>query len=196
MKDYHATLKIQQGRLKSAMIEAGIKNTAELARRSGATLSAICELINFKTSPLRKDGTWRRRVLDICKVLAHEPSDIFPDHLHHEIATNKIEAFVEREQLMSSQKQLSPADNMNKEDVNAVVEEVLSLLTPADKALAKDRFWNGKTLEAIAKEQGVTQEYIRLKERRLLMRLRHPVRLNRLSEIKDTVFADTTGETE
>ena len=47
MNDYYATLKIQQGRLKAAMMEMGIHTVAELAKRSGITQGQIGKLINF-----------------------------------------------------------------------------------------------------------------------------------------------------
>jgi lambda repressor-like predicted transcriptional regulator len=99
MKDYYATLRIQQGRLKAAMQELGIETVAGLSRRSGVSQASIGNLMNFRESPRTKSGEWRVVTLAICKALGSEPSELFPEHLDHEITTNRIASFVEHAQI-------------------------------------------------------------------------------------------------
>ena len=187
MSDYYATLKIQQGRLKQAMGQLGIKSAAELARRSGVSQDTIGELLNLKKSPrYGKVGKWRKPVLAICEVLGAEPDDIFPVHLDHEVVTNKMEAYVEQAQLEGwTPLQLTPGEEMDRENMSQVVDEVLSELPPRDQRLIKARFWEGKTLDEIGEREQMSRECIRARESRVFRKLRHPYKLRRLAKCID-----------
>lgn len=186
MKDYYATLKIQQGRLKAAMRELGIVSVAELSRRCGVSQRQLGDFLNFRLSPRRARGRWRDAVLRICKVLGAEPSDIFPDHLDHELPTNRIAAFVEHGQLAAtSARQLGPADECEAFDRSRVLSEVLGTLSEREQRILKARFWDGDTLSDVGRAEGVSSEAIRRCQTMAFSKLRHPERLRRLSGFVD-----------
>jgi RNA polymerase sigma factor (sigma-70 family) len=184
MKDYYATLKIQQGRLKAAMQELGIESAYELSRRSKVSRGYIGKMLNFKLSPRGDNGEWREATLLICKALGSEPNDLFPEHLQHEIPTNRIASFVEHAQLSgSSTRQLGPGDECERAEMETTVDEVLHTLSDRERSVLKERFWDGKTLKQIGKEQNVSGNAIRVMEARALRKLRHPTRLRKLEDV-------------
>jgi RNA polymerase sigma factor (sigma-70 family) len=173
MNDYLATLKIQQGRIKSLMRDLGIKSVSELSRRSGVSLNAIYEYVNFKNSPRRPDGSWRANIIPLCKALAAEPNDVFPDHLNHEIATNCIQQFSDAAQLTGSSKpQLLPPDEMGEIERDAILDEVLSTLGERERYILRGRFYEGMTCEEVGRKYMVTPERIRQIETRALLNMR------------------------
>lgn len=184
MKDYYATLRIQQGRLKAAMQELGIETATELSLRAGVTQSYVGKMLNFRLSPRAVNGEWRKATLAICKALGSEPSELFPEHLDHEIPTNRIASFVEHAQLSGRETlQLEPGDELQQTEMEQTIDEVLGTLTDRERNVLKARFWENKSLEDIGKTQGVGEESIRLVEAKALRKLRHPTRLEKLNEI-------------
>ena len=184
MNDYYATLRIQQGRMKAAMQELGIPTQSELAKRSGVSMEAVSKLLNFKRSPKTKDGKWSGSALAIAKTLGAEPDDIFPEHLWHEIPTNRIAAFVEHAQLGGETvRQLGPAEEAEREDLEQTLDEVLGTLTERERTLLKARFWDNATLKEAGERIGVSGSRAMQMEECALRKLRHPTRAKRLSEV-------------
>lgn len=184
MKDYYATLRLQQGRLKAAMQEAGIETAAELSRQSGATQGEIGDLLNFRKSPRTKSGDWRAATRAICKALGATPSDVFPEHLDHEIPTNQIASYVEHAQLTGNTTlQIGPGDRLEQAELEQTLDEVLGTLTPRERHVLKARFWENRELQDIAEEHGVTKSAIYLEEKKALRKLRRPKSIGRLEDV-------------
>ena len=184
MKDFYATLKIQQGRIRRAMLELGIKNAAELARQSGLSQCEIGRLLNFKTSPKRKkNGEWRVSVLKIFKALSSMPEELFPEHLDYEILTNEISDFVEHAQLSgTTQKQLCPSEECEQTELCDTIDEVLDTLQERERDVLKARIWEGKSLTEVGDMFGVSCQMVQYIEAKALRKLRHPDRLSKLEE--------------
>ncbi len=181
MKDYYATLRIQQGRLKAAMQGLGIESAREMQRRAGVSYQAVGNLLNFRQSPRKKNGEWRPVTLAICRVLGSEPLDLFPEHLDHEIPTNRIASFVEHAQLAGRQTlQLDPAEEYQQAETKQTLDEVLGTLTARERSVLAARFWDGTTQAEIAEEMGLTAQCISKIEQKALRRLRHPSRIDKL----------------
>lgn len=179
--DYYATLRIQQGRLKAAMQELGIDTVAELSRRSGVTQQKIGNLLNFRESPRAKNGNWRAVTLAVCKALGSEPSDLFPEHLDHEIPTNRIASFVEHAQLSGRENlQLGPGEECQQFEMEQTLDEMLGTLTDRERRVLKARFWEGKSREEAGREHNIGGQRVSQIEARALRKLRHPTRLEKL----------------
>ena len=184
MKDYYATLRIQQGRLKAAMQELGIETAADLSRRSGVTQGDIGKLLNFRESPRTKNGKWRAVTLAICKALGSEPSELFPEHLDHEIPTNRIASFVEHAQLSGrTALQLGPGEECQQAEMEQTLDDVLGTLTDRERSVLKARFWEGKTLEETGREHNIGGQGAWEIEAKALRKLRHPTRLEKLEGV-------------
>ena len=177
MSDYYATLKIQQGRLKSAMSVMGISTVAELSRRCGVSQTCIGELMNFRVLPRRKNGEWRTVVITVCSVLGVDPPDMFPEHLEHEVPSNEICSYVEQSQLSGRTAcQLSPSDECEASELAEMVDSALSTLTDQEQRIMRARFWGSDTREEIASEYGICTETVRRIEKRAIRKLRHSSR--------------------
>ena len=183
MIDYYAILKLQQGRLKAAMLVMGITTATELSKRSGVGMGTIGKLLNFRMSPRQKNGQWRSVTLAVSRTLGSEPSDLFPEHLDHEIATNAITGYVEQSQLAGvERRQLTPAEDIIEDELLDTVQEVLDTLTEQEQGVIRSRFWERKMLDVVGREQGVSRSRIRQIEAKALRKLRHPHRMNKLAE--------------
>jgi RNA polymerase sigma factor (sigma-70 family) len=183
-KDYYATLRIQQGRLKAAMQELGIETAAELSRRSGVTQGYIGQMLNFRLSPRADNGEWRAATLAICKALGSEPSELFPEHLDHEVATNRITSFVEHAQLSGGETlQLGPVDECQQAEMEQTLDEVLGALTDRERSVFKARYGEGKTLEEAGRDQSISAERARQIAAKALRKLRLPSRLKKLEGV-------------
>jgi len=181
MKDYYASIRIQQGRLKWAMQQLGIKTAADLSRRCGVSQGTVGDMLNFKLSPRAANGEWRSVTLAVCKALGWEPSYLFPDHLNHEITTNQIAGFVEREQLTGDQAlPLNPREEYDNAEMKQRINVALGYLTDRERRVLEARFWDGKTLHKIGSEEGVSGETVRVIESRAIRKLRHPQLLRQL----------------
>lgn len=166
------------------MRDLGIKSVKELSRRSGVSLGAIHNYINFKLSPRRQDGSWRDNIRPLCHALAAEPDDVFPDHLNYEIETNSIEQFSNAALLRGDMpRQLMPSDEVNHCDRMAILNEVLSTLTDREQDVLKKRFYEGLSLEEVGKRHRMTRERVRQIEQKALRKMRNPVRIKMLEEI-------------
>ena len=197
MSDYYAILKIQQGRLKAAISEAGFESVAALSRFSGINQTSIGALLNFKKSPRCKDGKWRKQVLCISEALCRDPSSLFPEYLNHEIPSNRMDAFVERAQLNGTiAKQLGPADACEDDDMNSVINEVLGTLTNRERYIMKERVWGGKSLVEIGDKMGLTREGVRQIEAKAMRKLRHPARAKKLKEVCQFTIHDEENNAE
>jgi RNA polymerase sigma factor (sigma-70 family) len=127
---------------------------------------------------------WRDATLAICKALGSEPSELFPEHLDHEIPTNRIASFVERAQITGGAAlQLGPGEECQQVEMEQTLDEVLGTLTDRERNVLKARFWEGKTLDEIGDEQGVRGNTIRMVEAKALRKLRHPTRLEKLEGV-------------
>lgn len=162
MTDYHVTLKIRQGRMKAAMEVMGIQTAAELSRRSGVCQVVVGRLLNFKDSPRRKDGDWRKVTLRICKVLGSEPEELFPSHLQHEVLTNEVTGYIERQQLEGVvQRQLNPREELEQKETSEIIEQAMDKLTPLQQTALVGRYWDEETYKKLGQRNDRTLERMR-----------------------------------
>lgn len=185
MKDYYATIKIQNGRLKSAMQSEGIKTASELSKVSGVSFSQVLNLLNFKSSPrLKKQVGWKETTKKICEALNQIPEDIFPDHLEKEIVTNKISLFVNEAQLRGQyQSQIQPNEEIEEIEMVKAVEDVLETLRPRERKIIEDRFWGDKTCEEISKDFNISRSRVHQMEQKALRKLRYISRSKKLRDV-------------
>jgi len=180
VKDYYASMKIRNGRLLQAMREMGMENQNTLAHAAGVQPTLVSNYLNFKRSPRREDGAFRKDALRIAEALAYSPYEIFPEHLDHEVETNEIGAFVEQAQLKGMIEQQPALPGESTEIDNAIIDEVLSELTEREEKIIRARFWEDRSLESIAEDLGITRERVRQLESKAFRKLRHPSRKRKL----------------
>ena len=191
MSDYYATLRVQHGRMRTAMVEMGISSLKELSAVSGASYQSVINLFNFTISPQKKNGTWRDPVIKICKALCYEPNDLFPVYMRHEVPTNKIHRFVEHAQLASGiegQLQLGNRSYLS-HDESAILNDVIGKLTPIEQSVLTLRFGLGgndsMTLDDVAKNISRTHDRVRQIEAKALRKMRKPYNMKMMERITD-----------
>lgn len=191
MRDYYAILRVQQGRLRAAMQERGIQTGAELARRSGVSTTDIYSLLNFRRSPRTKTGKWNGTAILVCRALGYEPSELFPAHLDHEVATNCVSSFVDYAQLAGcATPQLGPDRVLQRAEAEQDIADVMGALTDRERAVLYARFWDGKVLREVGRELNLCTESARQIERKALCKLRNPARLRKLEGVLAAVTRD------
>lgn len=88
--DFSVRITVRNGRLLSA-IRAKYGTTANMARMTGVSQSAVAALLTLKQSPVLKTGDWSRAAYDISSALHMEPEAIWPAHIAR-IRINRNEA--------------------------------------------------------------------------------------------------------
>jgi len=93
MKDYRIEVKVKNNILYKLMKGKGIDNVAELARKSGVSISSIYDYMNLKAIPyLRpsKDNEFKLSAIQLAGFFNLTPYEIFPlQHLDKPLLTNK-----------------------------------------------------------------------------------------------------------
>lgn len=186
MKDFYATIKIQHGPIREAMLELGIKSASELARRAGKHATGVGRLLNFKDSPRLYNGELTAVAKAVCEALHAEPAYLFPKHLDVELPCNTISAFADRAQLAGlTPRQLSPAEECEREDSENVLNKVLSTLTEREETVIRETLLNRQSVEAVAVRLGVTRARIHQIKQAALRKLCSPGRKRLLAEVYD-----------
>lgn len=183
VSDFYAILKVQNGRIRRAMEEAGVSSVAELARLAGYKHpTQVYELVNFKSAARLPTGKWSacaKRVADALGVL---PDELFPDHLCVTMESNQIAKYVERDALPSAgyRHLPSPVESAIDAELKDRIERLLSTLSTREAAIIRLRYaLEGErehTFKECAERVGVTRERVRQIEAEALRKLQRPVR--------------------
>lgn len=188
MHDYFATLKVQHGRIVHLMHEMGIRSVSELSRISGVSLGTLHDYVNFRRRPRDRNGAWKASALKLCTALVAEPSDVFPDHLNHEVLTNRIQQFTGAPQLSGfcphGYLPSGEVDEIDDETKSAVLDDVLSSLSRRQAAVLRARFYDGKTQAEVAQEHGVPNKAIWAAERNALQNMRNKRNMAKLKVLR------------
>ena len=184
--DFYAILKVQNGRIRKAMEVAGIPNAARLAERAGQSPSAVGELLNFRTSPRRQDGSWRNVTNAVCGALSVEPDDLFPDHLCETMESNQLAGYVERGQIPHAEARRipGPVEAAINEELKEKFRRLLQTLSSREAEVLRRRWGldGGReyTLKECATILGVSRSRIMHIEAKAIRKLQHPVRAEHL----------------
>ena len=169
--DFSVRITVRNGRLLSA-IRAKYGTTANMARMTGVSQSAVAALLTLKQSPVLKSGEWSQAAYDISSALHMEPEEIWPAHIAR-IRINRNEAEMDMS-MDDLQDMLAPdkygpamkalsrwAHNVNPRQMRALVMES-----------------SGATLDEIGKSLGVTGA----RSRQLVEAAKNKIRTSALRE--------------
>ena len=181
MKDYEITLTVRNNFFLTAMRKKGFWTAAALSRATGVGPSQIGKFLNLRKIPLMKDGCWLPSVERIALALECTPFDLFPPrHIDAEMSRNVgvvTMAAEEMTTLIATVQAPNPPDRLlEKTDALDTLSKALQTLPPRLEHVLRQRYGidgEAMTLEAIAKEQGLTRERIRQMESAALRKLRH-----------------------
>lgn len=100
VSDFAVNIKVKNGRLLRAILDAGYPNVRQFCMAEGFDQSQIGALLNFKSDPLLPDQTdWTKTVRRLSECLGPLPEELFPDHLQIILESNGATRFVADEQM-------------------------------------------------------------------------------------------------
>lgn len=100
MKDYRVEVKIKNNYLLTKMMENGVANVAQLAKRTNSSPKAVGRIANLTISAYNKNGRMCPTVSRVCEFLACYPDDIFPmQHLLTPLHSNRSVVEADQEEL-------------------------------------------------------------------------------------------------
>ena len=183
MSDYAVEIKIKNGRVLRLMRRAGIASITEMSRKSGVSLKVIYDLISLKRAPLsRITGDWKPSIKMLSDALNCLPDDMFSDAQRAGyMQSNKRTVEMSQEEvdllLDKNHEQMSLDDAVYAaERTDKIGKLIGEMLTPREVSVIKNRFGFGgndeKTLEEVAKMQGVSKERLRQIEAKALRKLK------------------------
>ena len=179
--DYKLTLKVQNANLYRAIKEAGYKNVSDFAKTEKINATEIYNLMNFKISPVKSDGSFRSFVHTICEALGNLPEDLFSeDQMFMQVESNKIESFADKDEVMELAGRCTESleSSFFRGELSHYICKAMAGLTEREKRLLDFRFGlNGcdeSTLEETGKNFGISAGRARQIEAKALRKLRHP----------------------
>ena len=186
MKDFYATIKIQHGPIREAMQEMGIVSANELAKRAGKHATSIGRLLNFKDSPRYVNGELTPVAKAVCEALHADPAYLFPRHLDFTLPANALSAFADRARLSGiAPKQLSPAEECERNDSEEVLDGILSTLSEREEEVMRAVMLDQRSVRDVAKDMNVTAQRILQIKHAAIRKLSFPSRKRALAELCD-----------
>ena len=168
MSDFNIQVKVRNGRLLRA-IRAKYGTAAEMSRKSGVDAQHISDFVNFRRSPILQNGNWSNYAFDVSSALHCEPEDLWPEQLVR-IAikrnTSEIDASVEQIAVDGPERM-----NLIQDDVRRFIRECN--LSPRDKFVLEQRFFESQTLIELGKAMDISGPRVRQIERKALMSIKH-----------------------
>jgi transcriptional regulator with XRE-family HTH domain len=175
--DFIVSIKVRNGRLLRA-IRAKYGTTAEMARQTGISVSALSGLLTMRISPLLKSGEWATVAFDVSSALLTEPEELWPAHVAKiKIARNEREIDMSMEDV---QDMIAGPEFVN---ANLLLEKWTKGLSDRG-VMALVLHSNGATLDDMGKEfGGITRE----RARQILIKAMRHVRKNAARQHVDSV---------
>lgn len=185
MSDYTVTIKVANGRIRSAMRNAGFKTVAELCRQAGLSQTEVGRLLNLKSAPLDQEGNWRSMVLKLADALGVMPDDLFSSAQRTMAVTkNFVTKFVSEDEVhriaaaeMNAARLEFLQDNaalqeLEEEDKVSLCESMMAeVLTSRQASVLRARM-NGESLEDVGSRLDVSRERVRQIENKAIRKLR------------------------
>lgn len=194
--DYAFEIRVKNANILRAMKRAGINSAAELARLSGVNQSRVGELLNLKRSAIRKSnhtgaytGEYQTYVDKISVALGVPPDELFSERQKYtSLRANKIMVEMTEAEVgfmieSAEERAQSPEALAATSEARRIAIRALGTLTEREETVCRGRFFEGRTLEDIAKEQRVGKELIRQIEKKALLKLKRQGRIGTLADV-------------
>ena len=130
-KEYRVITRIKNNLILSAIEAAGYTSVSHFAETVKVSACTIGELINFKYSPLNRNGEWRPCVYAICEALNKMPSQLFTEKQTQLVdAKIKVTEVSEAEALWAIEfaNEDNPHQHIEKQELNTALYQLLDRL--------------------------------------------------------------------
>lgn len=178
-----AITRYKHGDLLAALNRLGWTQS-DLARKAGLTPGQIGRVMNLNQRPSRE-------VADAIQKALGEGGEYFDVLEQWPESFTGIKAGTRSERTMDVPMECligcreammlpAPTDNLEIEEISEAIDEVLSHLSEKERRVIELRFFEGKTLEDVARSMGTHPSYARQLQDKALRRMRHPQRARHL----------------
>ena len=157
---------------------------SELARKTGMHASQIGDIINLVRRPTAEQADAIQKAVgavgEYLDVLSEWPETfggLKRGYKREQTAEVKLENLIGNQEAMMIPA-LEAADTSG---LDTALETIILELSPREQTVIKERFWSGKTLEAVAKKNKVSRERVRQIEYIALRKMRQPYRISKLT---------------
>jgi transcriptional regulator with XRE-family HTH domain len=183
MDELEIELRIRNNLLKRRRLSAGMSQ-AQLAKAIGVTVTAYGELESMHRPPLlKRSGRWRPCALKIAAYWKCEPEELWPEAIKRVNKTVARITWDAQQYFEAYQPKALPAPD--EPDLRPVLNEAVSVLQPREQRIIAGLYRDGKQLEEVAQDMGVSRERIRQIEAKALRRLRHPSVADKIKQVID-----------
>jgi len=179
---YRVKVTVRNNKLLSAIEDAGYKNLATFARAAEIAPSSVSAITSLRKAPISSNGEFTIDAKKIMEVLGAAPSDLWTNEqltleLKRSSGQKNIDLKIEQYLLdahLSAMLLPNPETIAMDLDKSDVVESALSKLSNRKRRFIRDRFFNEKSINEIAKDLDVSFTRALQIERSALNSLRHP----------------------
>lgn len=171
--DYELQIKVRNARLRRAIAALGYKSTGKFCRDMGLSPSIVSGLLTMRLSPLSKaTGDWNTAALDVSAAVRTEPELIWPEHMRRKLSRNSWTVGIDSEEALLATDAMPTIEDVRARDV---VRRELAGLSDRHRRVLEGRYYEGRTLDDLAKEFGVNRERVRQIECKALRLLHRPL---------------------
>jgi RNA polymerase sigma factor (sigma-70 family) len=199
--EYRIEIKVRNNILLDRVEKAGYRSVPVFCKENGIDYHCLNDVINMTRSALDSRGNWRTCVLKTANAFDCSPENLFTEsQLNAQLKTNKKTLKVNEAEMRFMLEQDEPKlleDSYAEEQRDAMIEKMLTTLTPREQKVLKMRMGLGEydreyTLEetgnAIENHYGTgptSRERIRQIEQKALRKLRHPLRSQEIRNLME-----------
>jgi RNA polymerase sigma factor (sigma-70 family) len=137
-KEYRVITRVKNNLLLTAIEKAGYASVVEFAAKMGIEPSKLRAIINFRYSPLDKNGNWRPIVHRMCEALNKMPRQLFTERqMHIRNAEAKTTEVSEAEAVWALEHSGgdNPLQMLEMNERYATLRAALDVLTPREKEI-------------------------------------------------------------
>lgn len=197
MKEYSATIKIENNLLLERIKDQGFESIAEFCRKYNLTYSSVHDCLSLKVPLLDRRGNIKKIWIALSDALQCLPCDLVPQKhitkaLDKNTSTFTIDSF-EIDNLIETE-QKTPERISIENEAESNLSKILLKLPPREEKVIRKRYgFNGvreHTYKEIALELGVIPNRVLQIEKRAIRRLREKYNIKEIKNVYSALLLD------
>lgn len=187
-KEYRIITRVKNNLLLSVIEKAGYRSITEFAKKADISVTALCDIISFRQSPLNKNGDWRPIIHSVCEVLNKMPSQLFTERqMQIKGATAQIAEVSEAEAVWALEHSGDgdPQQLLETKELYTALRATLDMLTPMEKEVVVLYYGLdglAHCLKEIAEKFDISKTRVQHIHDKALRKLKHPMRIRNIKE--------------